>query len=42
MSTDDHIVVYDKDGRIVGFMAMVLEYVGAKNVSILRRNCSIC
>jgi 3-mercaptopyruvate sulfurtransferase SseA len=36
MSADDHIVVYDKDGRIAGFMAMVLEYVGAKNVSILK------
>lgn len=36
MNADDHIVVYDKDGRIAGFMAMVLEYVGAKNVSILK------
>ena len=36
MSADDHIVVYDKDGRIAGFMGMVLEYVGAKNVSILK------
>ena len=36
MSADDHIVVYDKDGRIAGFMAMVLEYVGTKNVSILK------
>ncbi len=35
MNADDHIVVYDADGRIAGFMAMVLEYVGAKNVSIL-------
>ena len=36
MSADDHIVVYDKDGPIAGFMAMVLEYVGAKNVSVLK------
>jgi thiosulfate/3-mercaptopyruvate sulfurtransferase len=36
MSADDHIVVYDKDGRIAGFMAMVLEYAGAKNVSLLK------
>ncbi|MFC1844370.1 rhodanese-like domain-containing protein [Thermodesulfobacteriota bacterium] len=36
MNADDHIVVYDKNGRIAGFMAMVLEYVGAKNVSILK------
>ena len=36
MTADDHIIVYDKDGRIAGFMAMVLEYVGAKNVSILK------
>jgi thiosulfate/3-mercaptopyruvate sulfurtransferase len=36
MNADDHIVVYDKDGRIAGFMAMVLESVGAKNVSILK------
>jgi len=36
MKADDHIVVYDKDGLIAGFMAMVLEYVGAKNVSILK------
>jgi thiosulfate/3-mercaptopyruvate sulfurtransferase len=36
MSADAHIVVYDKNGRIAGFMAMVLEYVGAKNVSILK------
>jgi thiosulfate/3-mercaptopyruvate sulfurtransferase len=36
MSADDHIVIYDKNGRIAGFMAMVLEYVGAKNVSILK------
>jgi len=32
----DHLVVYDKDGRIAGFLAMVLEYAGAKNVSILK------
>ena len=36
MSADDHIVIYDKDGRIAGFLAMVLEYVGAKHVSILK------
>lgn len=36
MTANDHIVVYDKDGRIAGFMAMVLEYAGAKNVSILK------
>jgi 3-mercaptopyruvate sulfurtransferase SseA len=36
MNADDHIVIYDKDGRLAGFMAMVLEYVGAKNVSILK------
>ncbi|KPJ98364.1 MAG: hypothetical protein AMJ60_08470 [Desulfobacterales bacterium SG8_35] len=36
MNADDHIVVYDNNGRIAGFMAMVLEYVGAKNVSILK------
>jgi thiosulfate/3-mercaptopyruvate sulfurtransferase len=36
MGADDHIVVYDKDGRIAGFMAMVLEYVGAKNISLLK------
>jgi thiosulfate/3-mercaptopyruvate sulfurtransferase len=36
MSADSHIVVYNKNGRIAGFMAMVLEYVGAKNVSILK------
>ena len=36
MSADDHIVVYDKDGRIAGFMTMVLEYVGAKKVAILK------
>jgi 3-mercaptopyruvate sulfurtransferase SseA len=35
MKADDHIVVYDTNGRIAGFMAMVLEYVGAKNVSIV-------
>jgi len=35
MNADDHIVIYDKDGRIAGFMGMVLEYVGAKNISIL-------
>jgi thiosulfate/3-mercaptopyruvate sulfurtransferase len=36
MSADDHIVVYDKDGRIASIMAMALEYAGAKNVSILK------
>jgi thiosulfate/3-mercaptopyruvate sulfurtransferase len=36
MNVDDHIVVYDKDGRIAGFMAMVLEYAGAKKVSVLK------
>ena len=36
MGADDHIVVYDKSGTIAGFMAMVLEYAGAKNVSILK------
>ena len=36
MNADDHIVVYDKDGRIAGFMGMVLEYAGARNVSILK------
>ena len=35
MNADDHIVIYDTNGRIAGFMAMVLEYAGAKNVSIL-------
>ena len=36
MSADDHIVVYDKNGQLAGLLAMVLEYVGAKNVSILK------
>jgi len=35
MAADDHVVIYDKSGRMAGFLAMVLEYAGAGNVSIL-------
>lgn len=36
ISADDHIVIYDKTGRLAGFMATALEYAGAENVSILK------
>ena len=35
LTADDHIVVYGKSGRNAGFVAWVLEYAGAKNVSYL-------
>jgi len=35
LTADDHIVVYDKDGKTAGFLNWVLEYAGATNVSYL-------
>jgi thiosulfate/3-mercaptopyruvate sulfurtransferase len=35
LQADDHIIVYDKDGKNAGFIIWVLEYAGAKNVSYL-------
>lgn len=35
LSADDHIVVYDLDGRNSAFLIWVLEYAGAKKVSYL-------
>lgn len=35
LKADDHIVVYDFDGRSAGFILWVLEYAGATNVSYL-------
>lgn len=35
LKADDHIVVYDKNGRNAGFLLWILEYAGAKNVSYL-------
>ncbi|MFH1217101.1 MAG: rhodanese-like domain-containing protein [Pseudomonadota bacterium] len=35
LKSDDHIVVYDKDGTKAGFIIWVLEYAGATNVSYL-------
>ena len=35
LAADDHIVVYDQDGRRAGFLLWVLEYAGAKKVSYL-------
>jgi 3-mercaptopyruvate sulfurtransferase SseA len=35
LKVDDHIVVYDKDGKNAGFIIWVLEYAGATNVSYL-------
>ncbi len=32
---DDHIIVYDMDGRNAGYLCWMLEYAGAKNVSYL-------
>ena len=33
LKADDHIVVYDKDGRSAGYIMWVLDYAGAKNIS---------
>jgi 3-mercaptopyruvate sulfurtransferase SseA len=36
LKADDHIVVYEKDGRNSGFLIWMLEYAGATNVSYLK------
>jgi thiosulfate/3-mercaptopyruvate sulfurtransferase len=35
IGADDHVVVYDKDGRMAGYLLWILEYAGVKNVSYL-------
>ncbi len=35
IGADDHVVVYDKDGRVAGYLLWILEYAGVKNVSYL-------
>jgi len=36
IKSDSRIVVYDKDGRLAGFLLWILQYAGADNVSYLK------